>query len=193
MSIDMAPRTLPSKPGVVRLTTVKSPNLKVAGTMSTESRAHLQHEILVGGISNMVFNALIAWLILRGGSNLAWGGEHSFVGDLLATGLLLPFIVALIVIPLQRSKLKKGKLTPISLGAGSSIQRFADRFPTSTFKSALLFGMVGICIFAPLAMLVIWISGVQEFTPIAYSLFKGIWAGVMAGILVVPMVLVALR
>ena len=161
--------------------------------MSTNPRSHLQHEVLVGGISNLIFNALIAWLILRGGSNLAWGGDHSFVGDLLATGLLLPFIVALIVIPLQRSKLKKGQLTPISLGADSMIQRLADRFPRSAFKSALLFALVGMGVFAPLAMLVIWAGGVQEFTPVAYALFKGTWAGVMAGALVVPMVLVALR
>jgi hypothetical protein len=161
--------------------------------MSTNARAHLRHEVLVGGISNLIFNALIAWLILRGGANLAWGGEHSFVGDLLATGLLLPFIVALIVIPLQRSKLRKGQLTPISLDADSAIQKMSDRFPSSAFKSALLFALVGMCVFAPLAMLVIWISGIQEFTPAAYALFKGTWAGVMAGALVVPMVLVALR
>jgi hypothetical protein len=161
--------------------------------MTTDAKTHLKHEIVVGGVSNLIFNALIAWLILRGGPNLAWTGEHAFVGDLLATGLLLPFIVALIVIPLQRSKLRKGKLTPISLGADSTLQSFADRLPASTFKSALLFGLVGICVFAPLAMFIIWLTGVQEFTPVAYSLFKGAWAGLMAGILVVPMVLTALR
>lgn len=161
--------------------------------MSTDAKAHLTREMLVGGISNMIFNALIAWLILRGGANLAWGGEHSFVGDLLATGLLLPFIVALIVMPLQRSKLHKGKLQHIDLGADSAVQKFADRFPSSTFKSALLFGLTGMCVLAPLAMLVLWLGGVQALNPTTYSLFKGVWAGMMAGVLVVPMVLVALR
>ena len=193
MSINLAPATLPTAQMLAKLDDNLLPAKIMSQVMSTNPASHLKHEVLVGGISNLVFNALIAWLILRGGSNLTWGGEHSFVGDLLATGLLLPFIVALIVIPLQRSKLKKGQLTPISLENGSSIQGFADRFPNSAFKSALLFGLVGMVVFAPLAMLLIWASGVQEFTPTAYSLFKGAWAGVMAGVLVVPMVLVALR
>ena len=97
--------------------------------MSQDASAHLRHEVLVGGISNMVFNGLIAWLLLRGGSALTWGGEHSFVVDVLATAFLLPFIVALIVIPLQRGKLRKGKLQPLSLGPDSALQSLADRFP----------------------------------------------------------------
>jgi hypothetical protein len=117
--------------------------------MTSSARTHLKHEVLVGGISNTIFNGIIAWLLLRNGPALAWGGQHSFAVDVIATALLLPLIVALIVIPLQRSKLRKGKLQAISLGAGSAMQSFADRFPASTFKSALLFGLVGMCVIAP--------------------------------------------
>ena len=85
-------------------------------TRAIAARDHLRYEVLVGGISNTFFNGLIAWLLLRNGPPLAWGGEHSFVVDVVATGLLLPFIVALIVIPLQRGKLNKGKLQAIDLG-----------------------------------------------------------------------------
>ena len=83
--------------------------------MNDSSTAHLKHEAWIGGISNTVFNGLIAWLLLRGGSALAWSGQHSFVIDVLATAFLLPLIVALIVIPLQKRKLAKGKLPPIDL------------------------------------------------------------------------------
>jgi hypothetical protein len=34
---------------------------------------------------------------------------------------------------------------------------------------------------------------VQQVEPLHYALFKGVWAGLMAAVLVVPMVLVALR
>ena len=98
---------------------------------------HIRKEILVGGISNAIFNGLIVWLLKKNGPDLRWGGEHSFAVDIIATGLLLPFIVALIVIPLQRSKLNKGELQPINLGPGSFMQALADRFPATTFKSAL--------------------------------------------------------
>ncbi|MCB1731526.1 MAG: hypothetical protein KDI21_13700 [Halieaceae bacterium] len=157
------------------------------------AKAHIRHEILVGGISNMIFNGLIAWLLMKSGPALAWGGDHSFAVDVIATGLLLPFIVALIVIPLQRGKLNKGKLQPIDLGKSSFMQRAADKLPASTFKSALLFGLFGMFVIAPLTLAGFYLVGVEQVSPLHYSLFKGIWAGLMAAVLVVPMVLLALR
>lgn len=154
---------------------------------------HIKHEILVGGISNTIFNGIIAWLLLKSGPALAWGGDHSFAVDVIATAFILPFIVALIVIPLQRGKLNKGKLEPIHLGAGSFMQRMADRLPAGTFKSALIFGLVGMCVIAPLTLLGFYVLGVEQVSPLSYSIFKGIWAGLMAAVLVVPMVLLALR
>jgi hypothetical protein len=161
--------------------------------MVPEAASHLKHEVLVGGLSNTIFNGLIAWLLLRHGTALQWTGENSFVVDMLATALLLPFIVALIVIPLQRNKLKKNKLPAIHLGEDSMVQSLADRLPASTLGSALLFGLAGLLIIAPLTLLGIYLLGIEEFSPIAYALFKGVWAGLMAGLLVVPMVLVGLR
>ena len=156
-------------------------------------RAHIRHEILGSGISNTIFNGLIAWLLLRSSPALRWGGEHSFAVDVIATGLLLPLIVALIVIPLQRSKLNKGKLAPINLGPASVMQSLADRFPASTFRSALVFGLIGMLLIAPLTLAGFYLLGIEEIPPVQYALFKGIWAGIIAAVLVVPMVLIALR
>lgn len=161
--------------------------------MKDDARAHLKHEALVGGISNAIFNGLIAWLLIRSGPALAWGGKHSFAVDVVATALLLPLIVALIVIPLQRSKMAKGKLSSIDLGRQSPLQRLADHFPRSTGKSALLFGLVGMLVVAPITLLGLYLAGVDTILPLHYAIFKGIWAGAMAALLVVPMVLVALR
>jgi hypothetical protein len=157
------------------------------------ARQHLRHEVLIGGISNAIFNGLIAWLLLRNGPPLAWGGEHSFAVDIIATALLLPLIVALIVVPLQRSKLRKGRLQAIDLGEGSPVQVFANRFPYATVRSAGVFGLVGLCVIAPLTLLGFFLAGVEQVAPLHYAVFKGVWAGVMAAVLVVPMVLVALR
>ncbi len=158
--------------------------------MADSARAHLKHEVLVGGISNTIFNGLIAWLLLRNGPDLGFG---NIAGDVIATALLLPFIVALIVIPLQRGKMNKGTLAPINLGDSSSMQAFADRFPATAFKSALLFGLTGMLVIAPLTLLGFHLIGVDQVTPVNYAIFKGIWAGSMAGLLVIPMVLTALR
>lgn len=158
--------------------------------MADSAHTHLKHEVLVGGISNTVFNGLIAWLLLRSGPDLGFG---NIAGDVIATALLLPFIVALIVIPLQRGKMNKGALQPINLGAGSRMQAFADRFPGTTFKAALLFGLTGMLLIAPLTLLGFYLLGIEQVTPVNYAIFKGIWAGAMAGLLVIPMVLTALR
>ena len=161
--------------------------------MTDIARSHLKHEVLVGGVSNMIFNGLIAWLLLRNGPALVWGGQHSFAVDILATGVLLPLIVALIVIPLQRKKLRAGNVPSINLGQNSFCQRFADRLPAKTFESALIFGLLGVSVIAPVTLAGFYLLGIEQVVPLAYALFKGIWAGIIAGILVIPMVLVALR
>ncbi|MEP5569674.1 MAG: hypothetical protein ABJN62_17660 [Halioglobus sp.] len=161
--------------------------------MSATAINHLKHEAIVGGVSNTIFNGVIAWLLMRSGPALQWGGDNSFVIDIIATALLLPLIVALIVIPLQRSKKNKGKLPAMSLGAHSLTQRFADLFPLSTGKCALLFGLTGLLVIAPLTLLAFYLLGVAEVPPLHYAIFKGLWAGAMAALLVLPMVLVALR
>ena len=154
---------------------------------------HIRHEVLVSAASNVIFNGILAWLLLNGGPNLGWSGENSFTVDIIATGLLLPLIVALIVIPLQRNKLKKSTLQPIDLGASSTLQALSNRFPASATKSALVFGLIGLIGIAPLTLLGFYVIGIEEVGPLAYAIFKGIWTGLMAGILVIPMVLIALR
>lgn len=161
--------------------------------MSDSGRAHLKHEALVSGLSNTVFNGVIAWLLLRNGPALAWDGQHSFAVDVTATAFILPLIVALIVIPLQRGKLHKGKLQSINLGPESLLQSVADRFPTSTFKGAMLFGLIGMCLIAPLTLAGFFLLGIETVAPLHYAIFKGLWAGAIAAVLVLPMVLLALR
>lgn len=156
-------------------------------------KAHLRQEVVISGVSNALFNGVIAWFLLRHGPALRWSGDHSFAADMIATGLLLPLIVALIVIPLQRSKLRKGELQPINLGSSSMMQSIANRFPTNAFGSALLFGLFGMAIIAPLTLLGFYVLGIDETGPGPYAIFKGIWAGIVAGVLVIPMVLIALR
>jgi hypothetical protein len=73
------------------------------------------------------------------------------------------------------------------------MQSLADRFPESTFKSALLFGLVGMLLIAPLTLAGFWLLGIEEIPPTQYAIFKGIWAGIIAAVLIVPMVLIALR
>jgi preprotein translocase subunit SecF len=57
----------------------------------------------------------------------------------------------------------------------------------------VLLGLVGLFIIAPLTLTGLYLFGVQTMSPEYYAIFKGIWAGLMASLLVVPMLLIALR
>jgi hypothetical protein len=161
--------------------------------MTKEARQLLRHEVLVGGISNAVFNGGIAWWLLKDGPALAWSGEHSFVIDIFATAFILPFIVALIVIPMHRRKLARGKIATIDFGLNSRIQRWVNRLPPSTPANAFWFGVTGLCLAPVLPLIGFYFFGVGQIEPLNYAIFKGLWAGLMAAILVIPMVMSALR
>ena len=161
--------------------------------MTSNTKQHLRHEALVGGISNAVFNGGIAWWLLKDGPALAWSGEHSFVIDIFATAFLLPFIVALIVIPIHRRKLARGKISTMDFGLDSRIQRWVNRLPPSTPANAFWFGLTGLCLAPVLPLMGFYSLGVEQIEPLNYAIFKGFWAGLMAAILVIPMVMSALR
>jgi len=161
--------------------------------MTKEAKLHLRHEALVGGISNTVFNGAIAWWLLKDGPALAWSGEHSFVIDIFATAFILPFIVALIVIPIHRRKLAKGSIATIDFGLNSRLQRWVNRLPQSTLGNAFCFGLTGLFLAPALPLIGFYLTGVEQIEPVHYAIFKGLWAGLMAAILVIPMVISALR
>ena len=161
--------------------------------MSAQAKQHLKREALVGGVSNLVFNGLIAWWLLKGGSALTWSGSNSFVVDIFATAFILPFIVALIVIPIHKRKLAKGKIDTMYFGPDSQLQNWVSHLPASTPGNAFWFGIAGMCLAAPLPLLGFYLAGVEQMPPLHYAIFKGLWAGLMAAILVVPMVMSALR
>ena len=154
---------------------------------------HIRKECTVNGISNVFFNGLIAWLLLKGGADLTFGGENSFAVDLLATGFILPFIVTLIIIPLNRRQLNKQALAPVYLDREHWLLGILARFPQGLFMRALWFGLVGMLLLAPLTLLPLWLLGIKQFTPNSYALFKGIWAGSIAALLAAPMILLALK
>jgi len=153
----------------------------------------LRHETLVSGISNTVFNGLIAWLLLRAGSNLTLSGEHSFAVDIAATAFILPFIVTLIVIPLNQRKRAANKVPSIRLDSRFALESVLLRFPQNLWARAFWFGLLTMLLVTPLTLAPLWVLGIHEFTPLAYSVFKGVWAGLMAAALTTPMLLLALQ
>ena len=155
---------------------------------------YLRREITTNGLTNAFFNGVICWYLIKTKADLTWWGDHSFAGDILATALILPWIVAMIVIPLQRRKVRKDKIQPWHCDSSSSAAlQLLNRFPQSLWLNGIYFGLLGMLVVAPLTLLLLWIAGASLFTPIEYAIFKGLWAGCLAAITVLPMLFVGLR
>jgi len=153
---------------------------------STAWQRRLHREVLVNVGTNFVANGSIAWFLFRNSTIVSfWDAEANFGYDLLATGAILAIILAMILIPLQRRALAK---TPQLLEGVNK-----DSLPASTWDFGVLacrplpvqliiYGLSGLLI-ALATLFVFCITGVTTLTPIQYSVFKGVWTGILAGLI----------
>jgi len=78
--------------------------------MAHDVSTHVRKEMITIGVSNAIFNGLAAVSLAKGAEALPlWGLPASIALDIAATSMVLLFIVALIMIPLNRSKVRNGK------------------------------------------------------------------------------------
>lgn len=158
-------------------------------------KTYLTKEVTTNGLSNAFFNGLACWYLIKDKGDMPFWGAHSFGVDILATAFILPWIVTLIIVPLQKLKVRKGKTTPWdnTQQASHMMYYLAQRLPTKLWLNAIVFGLIGMLLFAPTLLLLLFVSGVEVFTAFEYAIFKGIWAGVLAALLTTPMILAGLR
>lgn len=157
--------------------------------MSADLSAHIKREVAMNGFMNAIFNGGIAWWLLKDGAPLTLGGSTGMGVDMAATGAILLFIVSLIVIPLNRGKVNKGTLSPIQWNNTDKLHGVLQRLPQSLFLRALCFALVGLVVLAPLTFSLLSILGVEQMSPMQYSIFKGLWAGFIAGLMTGPMIM----
>jgi len=113
--------------------------------------------------------------------------------DLILTSILLLFIVSLIVIPINRGKVMKGHIGSIQWSGSLWLHRLLSKFPRSVFGQACFFALVGLLFISPVTLLVIYGLGIDEMSVVNFVIFKAVWAGLMAGVMVGPMILVAIQ
>jgi hypothetical protein len=153
-----------------------------------EFKYYLHHSATTNGLANALANGLICWWLIKDKGLVTWWGASNFGGDLLATGFVLPFIVTLIVIPVQRGKVRKGKVTAVAQDAlPRALKRFTT-MPSSLFLQSIIFGVIGCTAIATPTLLALFALGVNSFEPAHYAIFKGLWAGLLAFIIVYPMI-----
>jgi len=155
--------------------------------MRKDLSTHIKREAAMNGVMNVICNGGIAWLLFKGGESLVL--LPGIGVDLAITGVLMLFIIALILIPLNRHKTLKGNLELLRWQVGNKLHSLLQRFPQSLLLRGLCFALVGLLIFVPVTVTLLFLAGIEQLTPLNYSIFKGIWAGIVAALMTGPMIM----
>jgi hypothetical protein len=147
---------------------------------------HLKREALINAVTNALANGGIGWLLFKDEAVInAWHGTSQFGVDLLATAAILSLILAAILQPLQRRALLKN--TDLLIGARADPKSLItwDRnlFPFPPWLKTIAYYPLAGLLAAALTLGVLSAFGLESFSALEYSLFKGAWTGVWAALL----------
>lgn len=143
-------------------------------------KEHIRHETRINIIINLVLNSAIAYALMRSRTEITAWGNDGYGQDLLVTAFLLSTILGAIFIAMTRSKRAKGQL----VAAGDDGPGLTWLFPYSPWLAAPWIGVLGAVLAVPPLLGLLALFGVDALTPTAYALIKGVWAGLLAGIVV---------
>jgi hypothetical protein len=156
--------------------------------MAKDFHAHLRQSATTNFIANFAINGALAYWIMGGDPALSAFGDAAYAPDLLVTGFLLAAIVAAIVMEIHRRMATRGDLAlPETITTGWMLA--AARGPR--WRTWLAFGMAGAGLAAVLLAVLILIS--SSFSPASYALIKGIFAGLLAALVVGPATYIGLE
>lgn len=160
--------------------------------MSPALTRHIKKESVSNFIINMFCNGLIAWFIFKPQPALALWGQNGFGVDLLLTALLLSLILSAIVIMIHRHKLAKNGIEALLWNANVASHRMLKLVPSHWLPASLCFAVGGLLLLGLPTLALLYAGGFHEMSAMQYSIFKGIWAGAIAALIIPPVIMVAL-
>jgi hypothetical protein len=150
---------------------------------------HRRFLILEQGIGSAIFNILlnaaIAWVMFRRYELVPLWGQESIAGDTLGTCFFLPFFTALIVTPLVRRRIAKGRIEPLAWTRES--HPFLNWLPAGTFRRALMLGFLTLALAGPVVMAALYGLEIAALPFGTFIAFKALFAGVLA-LVVTPVI-----
>lgn len=150
---------------------------------------HRRFLVLEQGIGSAVFNLLlngvIAWALFRHLATVPLWGAESIAGDTLGTCFFLPFFTALIVTPLVRRRVRRGRID--ALGWTRESHGLLGWLPAGTFRRALVLGAATLAVVGPSTLLALQVLAVDRLDFASFVAFKAAFAGVLA-LLVTPVI-----
>jgi len=151
-------------------------------SLNAAQKRYLAVDLALGAaIVNFVFNLGLGWLVLHSKDGIPFSaetGDPSLVGELLATCLLLPFFTGLIITPLAKSFVRKGRVPALSWTRAD--HPLLSRLPRGTFLRSLLVGLVCTVVIALPAIAVLSALDVDWLTFREYLVAKGVFSGLLA-------------
>ncbi len=150
---------------------------------------HIRSETKKNFVINVLLNATIAYATLGGLSEISTWGEHSYGRDLILTAFLLSAILSGVFIGMYRRKRRMGDVT----ATGTEGQALAWLLPYNPWFTAPWIGILGATISVPPLLGLLALMEIDTLAPLSYALIKGIWAGVLAAIIVPIAILQGLR
>lgn len=150
-----------------------------ANALTVNLNRHILTETRKSYLTNVGINAGIGYLAFYGVTEVHAWGEGGYGKDVLLTAFLLPAIVSCITIVTHRRKRGDGKFPRTS--DGPAILR---QIPYRPWLAALVFGIAGVVLAAPLLLGLLMLLDMTTLTPLCYALIKGGWAGLLVAFLV---------
>jgi hypothetical protein len=68
------------------------------------------------------------------------------------------------------------------------MHRILQRFPKGLLALAFCFALLGLILVAPISYIPYVLLGIDGMSGQNYAIVKGVWAGIMAAVMVVPMI-----
>lgn len=156
--------------------------------MSDVLKAHIRQQTINNVIINMLLNGGLAWWLLKEKPPLTAFGESGYGIDMLITGFLLAGLVAMAMIKIHQVQLAKGMHQPVAV----SVLGGYARLPTGNLWACSgLFALAGMLASAALVGVLLLLA-LPPFDPPVYAVFKAVWAGILAGLVVPPAVMIGL-
>jgi hypothetical protein len=148
--------------------------------MDAELKRYVFIERPIGAfVVNFVLNALVAWGVCGRMTSVPLWGETSVAGDTVATSFILPFLSVLIATPLARRDTRQGKVSAASL----SDRAARPRLPRALVPRAVVVGLAGLMVAAPLAVLALDVAGVTQIPMPGFIWVKAAYAAVLGALL----------
>jgi hypothetical protein len=151
-------------------------------TLNRAQKRYLLVDLAIGAaIVNLVLNVGLGWLILRGREGIAMSGEFgepSLIGELLGTCLLLPFFTGIIVTPLVKMVVRKGRVPAVEWQRTD--HPWLARLPRGTFARSVVVGVSCMVVIAMPIAVILTAVGLEWLDFRDYLIAKGVFSGLLA-------------